>query len=140
MLFHRVVNRAVTTAALGAVVAALCAFGTTQASADTSLGNRIAAIADANLGKTACSANSTGQGGVPNAADGFGTSCSGEEWCADFAKWSWNQAGYTDTTDISAAAYTFARHGAANSTFHWIYDTSYTPQPGNGHELSVSVR
>lgn len=38
--------------------------GTLHAPADTALGSRVAAVADANLGKSACSANSTGQGGV----------------------------------------------------------------------------
>jgi|GEM_PF-3425209 len=98
--------------------------GAPSASADTTLGNNAASIANANLGNGACSTNSAG-------GTGYYGSCSGEEWCADFAKWVWNQAGYTDISDISSGAWTFAHHGATHGTFHWVTDTGYTPQPGD---------
>ncbi|MER5867546.1 CHAP domain-containing protein [Kitasatospora sp. NPDC002040] len=137
--------------ALATLVAAtvVTGLGVGPARADTSTGNLVASIANANLGKGPCSANSTGHGGSPNAGTGFGTSCNvstgqaREEWCADFAEWAWNQAGYTDTGDLTSAAWSFARHGATHGTFHWVTDTGYTPQPGdaivwrgNGYQLS----
>ncbi|MGW4650179.1 CHAP domain-containing protein, partial [Kitasatospora sp. NPDC004289] len=116
------ITRLAATATLSAVL--LAATAAAPAFAATPLGNSAAAIAAANTDKGPCSTNSAG-------GTGFLGSCSGHEWCADFAKWTWSQAGAVDTGAIDAAAYTFAGYGAAHNTFHWVGDSSYTPQPGD---------
>ena len=98
---------------LGAVVAAsppAAATGTAaspQAAAAT--GSAIAALATANLDKTACAANSLG-------GKGFGSSCTGnsghpEYWCADFAKWVWSEAGVADSSWLNPLAGSFYTYG-----------------------------
>ncbi|MFJ3793122.1 CHAP domain-containing protein [Kitasatospora sp. NPDC090091] len=116
------ITRRTAATALSALLLAATAAGPVFAA--TTQGNSAATIAAANLGKGPCSTNNAG-------GTGFLGSCSGEEWCADFAKWTWNQAGVTDTGVITAAAYTFAKYGTAHGTFHWVSDSSYTPQPGD---------
>lgn len=68
----------------------------------------IVSIAQANLGKGACSTNSAG-------STGYYTSCTGrqglpEAWCADFAKWVWAQSGYS-VTGLTSGAGSFGRYG-----------------------------
>jgi cell wall assembly regulator SMI1 len=63
-------------------------------------GPQIAQIAYAQLGK-GCSGN--------------GWQCDPDEWCADFAKWVWQQAG-VNTTGLTAGAGSFATYGQANGT------------------------
>jgi hypothetical protein len=72
------------------------------------IGDRIAAIAKAEVGHTACG---------PNEVDGgdYYTSCSNhqknEAWCADFARWVWFQAGALNTDSLSPAAASFGTYG-----------------------------
>ena len=70
---------------------------------------------------------------------GAGTSCgngnSQEEWCADFAAWTWQQAGVSftfgyDSGDINGAAASFYTWAAAHGTWH-AAGSGYTPQPGD---------
>ncbi len=72
-------------------------------------GSDIASLATKNLGKMACSTNSTGGKGffIPPTGDGY-DSCTGdggqpEYWCADFVGWVWAQAG-VNTAGVSPAA------------------------------------
>ena len=71
-------------------------------------GSAIASLAKANVGKGPCSTNSLG-------GAGFETSCNGEEWCADFAKWVWANSG-VDVTGLTAAAGSFPEYGSLQST------------------------
>lgn len=69
---------------------------------------RIVEIAEANLGKHACSVNSAG-------GKGFYTSCTGaggqpEAWCADFVRWVWAQAG-VNVEGLTAGAGSFGEYG-----------------------------
>ena len=72
------------------------------------IGDRIVAIAEAEVGHTACG---------PNEVDGgdYYSSCSNhhknEAWCADFAKWVWFHAGALNTDSLSPAAASFGTYG-----------------------------
>src|SRR6266481_1567668 len=73
------------------------------------IGDRIAAIAKAEVGNTACG---------PNKVDGgdYGSSCvnhhRAEAWCADFAKWVWMQAGALNAKSaLTSAAASFGTYG-----------------------------
>jgi len=83
----------------------------------------IVSIANANVGKGACSTNSAG-------GHGFDTSCTGnggepEYWCADFARWVWGAAGVGNLDGLSAAAGSFYVYGQNNGTL------SNTPHVGD---------
>ncbi|NUP06026.1 MAG: CHAP domain-containing protein [Polyangiaceae bacterium] len=80
---------------------------------------KIAALANDNVGNTACGENSLG-------GKGFKSSCTGnggqpEYWCSDFARWTWEQAG-ADVDGLTAAAGSFycygEEHGTLSSTPH----------------------
>ena len=63
-------------------------------------------IAMANVGRRACSVNTA-------AGIGYASSCVGaagyaEDWCSDFVRWVWDEAGY-DTTGLTAWAADFAQ-------------------------------
>jgi MYXO-CTERM domain-containing protein len=78
-------------------------------------GQNIANIALANVGKGACSTNSSG-------GSAFDSSCTGnggqpEYWCADFARWVWNAAG-VNAGSLDAAAGSFYVYGQNNGTLH----------------------
>jgi hypothetical protein len=86
----------------------------TSASANVSSAT-IVSIAKANVGKGACSTNSTG-------GKSFASSCTGnggspEYWCADFALWVWEQAG-ADVSGLTAAAGSFYVYGQNHGTLH----------------------
>ena len=73
------------------------------------IGDRIAAIAKAEVGNTACG---------PNKVDGgdYGSSCvnhhRAEAWCADFAKWVWMQADALNAKSaLNSAAASFGTYG-----------------------------
>jgi hypothetical protein len=83
---------------------------------------KVASIALANVGDTACGLNS--QGG-----HGYGSSCTGnggqpEYWCSDFAKWVWAAAG-ADVGGLTPAAGSFYCYGQKNGTL------SNTPHVGD---------
>jgi hypothetical protein len=76
-------------------------------------GGDLAGLALANVGGTACGTNSLG-------GDSFFSSCSGnggqpEYWCADFARWVWDNNG-VDTSELSAAAGSFYVYGQNHGT------------------------
>jgi hypothetical protein len=75
----------------------------------------IVALAEANLGKHACSENSEHQKGYYTSCDGNGGSP--EYWCADFARWTWLKAG-KDVSELSAAAGSFYLYGERHGTLH----------------------
>ena len=103
-------KRLLVTLAAGAVMAASVGLlDASEAAAGTV--NDIASIAGANLGKGYCSTNSAG-------GSGFASSCSGEEWCSDFARWVWQQAGASDVSRLTAGAGSFALYGAVGTTPH----------------------
>jgi hypothetical protein len=103
----------------------------TAASAAT--GADVAALATANIGKTAgtCAntptSNSLGGAEFTHSCDG-GTGGTPEYWCADFAMWVWQNAGYY-TGGLDAGAASFYSYGQNNGTLHT--DTGYTPQVGD---------
>ncbi len=83
---------------------------------------KIAKLANDNIGKTACGTNSLG-------GKGFESSCYGnggqpEYWCSDFARWVWKQAG-ADVDGLTAAAGTFYCYGQEHGTL------SNTPHVGD---------
>lgn len=51
-----------------------------------------------------------------------GTGCTNgwrtEEWCADFAKYTWSRSGVAYTSDLNAAAYSFYSYGIKHGTWH----------------------
>ncbi|HEY1918465.1 MAG TPA: CHAP domain-containing protein [Streptosporangiaceae bacterium] len=64
-----------------------------------------------------------------------GPGTSAEEWCADFAAWTWDQAGASFTYgfgsgDINAGAISFYDWAVANGTWH-AAGSGYAPQPGD---------
>ena len=56
-------------------------------------------------------------------------------WCADFAKWVWNQAG-VDVNGLNSAAGSF-RNYKAGANWHPV-GSGYTPQPGDAALYGVS--
>lgn len=84
-------------------------------------GASVVALAQANIGGSACGTNSLG-------GKGFASSCYGngglpEYWCADFARWVWGNAG-ADTGGLTAAAGSFYVYGQQHGTL------SNTPSVG----------
>jgi CHAP domain len=86
----------------------------TQSQAASVVGARIAEIARDNLGK--------------KARDRFFTSADGaagglpELWCADFARWVWNQAGVLNTGILSPAAGSFGKYGPVRNSSPQVGD------------------
>jgi len=78
-------------------------------------GGTVASIALANVGKGACSQNSTGGYDFDSSCTGNGGSP--EYWCADFARWVWAVAG-ADTSGLDAAAGSFYVYGQNHGTLH----------------------
>ncbi len=99
----------------------------------------IASIAMANIGHTACGANSAG-------GSSYGSSCTGnggqpEYWCADFARWVWGQAG-ASTNGLSAAAGSFYVYGQNNGTLHnspLVGDAVVFDYAGGGYADHVAI-
>src|SRR6185312_5116790 len=93
-----------------AAVLVACSAESTGSTGAKASGDDIAGIALAQLGGHAC---------YPQV---FGSSCTGnggspEYWCADFAKWVWQQAG-ADTSGLTAAAGSFYVYGQNHGTLH----------------------
>ena len=135
---------AATVLTTGLLTAGVIVLTPLAASAATS-STDIAALALANVGKGAgnCSlANST-----PNSLGGtaYGTSCTGnggnaEYWCADFAKWVWQNAvggPVTNASALNAAAVSFYNYGIDNATLHTA--ATYKPQVGDAVVYDVVV-
>jgi len=95
----------------------------------------VVTIAAENEGKGPCSTNSRG-------AVGYYTSCTGaggspEAWCADFAKWVWNEAG-ADVTGLTAEAGSFAKYGTLKSSPE-VGDAVLFNYNGNGYADHVAL-
>ncbi|HEY1958912.1 MAG TPA: CHAP domain-containing protein [Polyangiaceae bacterium] len=104
-------RRAITVGACVLVLVGCAADTTSSASQRDSVTDSIAAIARGELGGRACSpeiydTSCTGNGGKP------------EYWCADFARWVWEQAGVSDTSGLTAAAGSFYVYGENHGTLH----------------------
>ncbi|MCG6500018.1 CHAP domain-containing protein [Kitasatospora sp. A2-31] len=117
-----------------AIVPVSLAFGASPAHA--SVGSNIVGIALANNYKTACATNSAG-------GTGFYSSCTGnggrpENWCADFAKWVWAQAG-VNVAGLTPAAGSFGRYnGGLHSTPH-VGDAVVFAYDGAGYADHVAI-
>jgi hypothetical protein len=90
--------------------------------------SRIAALATANQGRTACGTNTLG-------GRGYYTSCTPEHWCADFAKWVWANSGY-NVTGLTPGAISFAAYGR---TFRTAHDRGYQPQVGDAIVYDINA-
>lgn len=110
--------RKIVTATTGLAIAGagVLVAGTGPASATTSR-SAIVSAATSQLGANGCSPNIVYEG----------RSC-GENWCADFAKWAWQQGG-VDVSTLGATVTTFVNYGDNNHTWH--DPGTYTPQPGD---------
>ncbi|MFD8708308.1 CHAP domain-containing protein, partial [Kitasatospora sp. NPDC059648] len=115
----------------------------TPASANTP--SDVASLALANVGKGAgyCSTVNSSPNSLGGSA--FNGSCQGyngvpEYWCADFAKWVWQNSGL-NVTGLTAAADSFVSAASSNgSTVHT--DSGYRPQLGDaavygGHHVGL---
>ena len=116
------------------IVPATLAFG--ASSAHASVGSNIVSIAQANNYKAACSTNSAG-------TTGFNSSCTGnggspENWCADFAKWVWAQAG-ANVSGLTPGAGSFGQYnGGLHSTPH-VGDAVVFNYNGAGYADHVAI-
>ncbi|RKS97069.1 CHAP domain-containing protein [Streptomyces sp. 3211.6] len=117
-----------------AIVPISLAFG--ASSAHASVGSNIVGIAQANNYKMACSTNSAG-------TTGFYSSCTGnggrsENWCADFTKWVWAQAG-VNVSGLTPAAGSFGQYnGGLHSTPH-VGDAVVFNYDGAGYADHVAI-
>jgi hypothetical protein len=100
----------------------------------------VSSLALANVGKLACSTNSLG-------GKAFDSSCTGnggspEYWCADFARWVWENAGAKNTSELTAAAGSFyvygQNHGTLKSTPS-LGDAVVFNYAGNGYADHVAL-
>ncbi|MEP9384613.1 CHAP domain-containing protein [Nocardioides sp. KR10-350] len=111
---------AIVAALVLAVLAPLAVGSASPASAAST--SSIGSIAAANVGNGPCSKNSAG-------GTGYYTSCNGESWCSDFAKWVWAQAGFP-VAGITASSGTFITAASQNgSTIHT--SSTYAPKVGD---------
>ncbi len=118
------------------VLAMLCLPVITGATAASAAGADAAALAAANVGKSAGTcANSPTYNTLGGAQ--YTTSCSGgysggpEYWCADFVAWVWQNSGFS-TVGLDAGAASFQSYGQSHGTQHTA--TTYSPQPGDAVE------
>jgi hypothetical protein len=86
-------------------------------------GGGVASLALANVGGSACGTNSLGGHGFDSACTGNGGQP--EYWCADFARWVWEQQGAASTSELNAAAGSFYVYGQNHGTL------SNTPAVGD---------
>ncbi|MFE3878041.1 CHAP domain-containing protein, partial [Kitasatospora sp. NPDC059146] len=124
-------RRAAALALATAIVPVSLAFG--ASSAHASVGSNIVSIAQANNYKMACSTNSAG-------TTGFNSSCTGgpENWCADFAKWVWAQAG-ANVSGLDPRAGSFGQYnGGLHSTPH-VGDAVVFNYDGAGYADHVAI-
>ncbi|GAA1987537.1 CHAP domain-containing protein [Kitasatospora viridis] len=133
-------RRAIGTLASAAVLApALVVLSGSAASANT--GTDVANLALANVGKGAGSCSTYNSSANSLGGSAFNGSCQGyagvpEYWCADFAKWVWQNNGL-NVTGITAAAHSFIDAAGSNgSTVH--QDSGYRPQLGDAAVFGTS--
>ena len=107
---------------------------------DLVVASSVAKLALANVGTGACSKNSKG-------GRDFGPSCTGngehpEYWCADFVKWVWQEAGASDTGDVTPSAGSFYTYGQKHHTLSGspkLGDAVVYNYVGGGHAEHVAV-
>ncbi len=112
----------------------------TASSSDALTGNDVSTLALANVGKMACSTNSLG-------GKYFDSSCTGnggqpEYWCADFARWVWENVGAKNTNELTAAAGSFYVYGQNHGTLHNtpnLGDAVVFNYAGNGYADHVAI-
>jgi cell wall-associated NlpC family hydrolase len=114
------IRRALTALAVTGIVAPVLAV-VTMAPASAATGVDVANLASANLGLHYCDTNSRG-------GSGYFTSCKGENWCADFAKWVWQNVGLP-VDGLTPESGSFYTYGSRNGTLHT--DSGYVPQAGD---------
>jgi hypothetical protein len=145
-LVDRHLSRTVVLFAFGAVActATGCSGGSDEsASSTSSSADSLASIANlalANVGKGACSENSLG-------GRDFDSSCTGnggypEFWCADFARWVWQQQGAANTSELTAAAGSFYTYGQRHGTLHStpaVGDAVVFDYKGGGYADHVAI-
>ncbi|SEM63440.1 CHAP domain-containing protein, partial [Streptacidiphilus jiangxiensis] len=93
-------------------------------------------IANANMSNHACDTNSTG-------GQGYNSSCTGdggspENWCADFAAWVWQQAGY-NVDGLTPAAGSFDQYGAGVHSDPQVGDAILFDDNGSGYADHVAI-
>ena len=120
-----------------AVASAAAGAAVQRAAQADSLGSTIASIAEGQEGVEDSPANTYCN---PYSAHwGDGTTCSNGnraiEWCADFAAWTWQQAGVSfsygsGSSDVNASASSFYHWAVAQGTWH-AAGSGYTPEPGD---------
>ena len=114
-----------------AAAGALTGMSALPAHADNgSVGTNIVNIATANLGNDGCETNSAGGGSYFN-------SCN-EEWCADFAKWVWQQAG-VDVDGLTPGAASFATYNGGLSSTPEVGDAVVFGYNGAGYAQHVAI-
>ena len=112
--------------------------GPTTAAEASSLGQRIAAAAQSQLGyrtdpsNTYCNKYSVV---FDSGTADCGNSNLAEEWCSDFAAWTWLKSGALVTYqyvsgDINSSAASFYEWGVRHGTWHPV-GSGYTPRPGD---------
>ena len=112
--------------------------GPTTVAQTSSLGQRIAATAQSQLGyrtdpsNTYCNKYSAV---FDSGTADCGNSDLDEEWCADFAAWSWLKSGALVTYqfmsgDINSSAASFYEWGVRHGTWHAV-GSGYAPRPGD---------
>jgi hypothetical protein len=96
-------------------------WGSGTQSGSSSLADRITTIARNEAGNPNHNHENGANCNYYSGALGGGTACGNnwraEEWCADFARWTWGQAG-ANTGGLSAAAISFQTYGNAHATWH----------------------
>jgi len=106
-----------------------------SAHAAATTAERIVAIAEANLGKGACSKNSAGGKGFYTSSNGAGGQP--EAWCADFVKWVWAEAGM-DVEWLTPAAGSFGEYGPVMTTPQ-VGDAALYNYDGQGYADHVAL-
>jgi hypothetical protein len=107
---------------LGALMTPFMIFAAATA-ALAATGSDVVTVARSQLGHGGCQSNS------PYGGTGYGGSCSGEDWCADFARWVWSTAGIAVTSSLTPYVPDWA-HSTGSHTWH-PYGDGYTPHAGD---------
>lgn len=116
----------------GAAASMSPAASTSQATSTST----IVSIATANLGHRACDTTTSGE-------IGYYSSCTGangspEDWCADFAKWVWAQAGF-DVAGLTPAAGSFALYHQGMKSTPQVGDAVIFNYWGGGEADHVAI-
>ncbi|MFI6599181.1 CHAP domain-containing protein [Nonomuraea sp. NPDC050536] len=109
-------------ALLGVLLAPFMMFAATTA-ALAATGSDIENIVSTQNGHGPCESN------FPYKGTGYGSACSGEDWCAYFARWVWAMAGISVTSSLTPYVPDWA-HSTGTHTWH-PYGDHYTPHVGD---------